>query len=181
MKAGIRTHGLFAAGLMAATIGLSAYAAEAPAPRGDNAEARPAGMHMQREMDGLKQQLGLDKKQEALFQSAREASQQAMREGMQSRREHRDRLKQALNGPNPDLRALAGQMDKEREEHMKKHRQVRDAWLNFYDALDPAQKDKARQFILARFGHMEDMGRKMRHGMRQERGAGAPPPGSGPR
>lgn len=183
MKPRIRTHGFFTAALMAAAMGMSAHAAEPAMPMGAH-EGRPEGMpgmHMQRDLEGLQKQLGLDRKQETLFQTARETSQQAMREGMQARREDHDKLKQALNGPNPDLRALASQMDKAREEHMKKHRQVRDAWLNFYDALNPAQKDKARQFILARIGHMEDMGRKMHHGMRQKGGPDAPPPGSGPR
>ena len=152
--------GLITAGLVAAAIGLSVQAAEPP--------ARPAGgpgMQMQQEVERLHKDLNLDKQQEALFQAARDASRDAMREGMASRRENHEKMKAALEGPNPDLRALAAQMDKERDEHMQKHRQVRDAWLNFYDALNPAQKEKARHFIVARMDHMKQAMQERRPGM----------------
>lgn len=159
------TLGRITTALAVAAFALTSQAAEGPAGRAE----RPA-MEMQHRMDKLHQDLGLDKKQEALFQAAREAGRNAMRDGMQARRASRDRMKAALESPNPDLRTLTAQMDKERDEQMQKHRQVREAWLNFYDALNPAQKEQARHFIVGQMEHrMEAAGKRhMRKGHRPE-------------
>lgn len=168
------TLGRITTALAVAAIALTSQAAEGPA----GLTERPA-MGMQHKMDKLHQDLGLDKKQEALFQAAREAGRNAMRDAMQARRASRDRMKAALEGPNPDLRALTAQMDKERDEQMQKHRQVREAWLNFYDALNPAQKEKARHFIVGQMDHrMEGHGRRSMHrdrGPGDARNPGMPP------
>ena len=169
-----RRLGLISAGLLAASLGMAVQAAEPPAR-----PERGPGMHMQQDLERMQKDLNLDKKQEALFQTARDASRDAMREGMASRRENHEKMRAALEGPNPDLRALAAQMDKERDEHMQKHRQVRDAWLNFYDALNPAQKEKARHFIVARMDHMKQAMQERRPGMGRMPDR-APPSGTAP-
>lgn len=167
-----------AACMLALTLGVSAYAA-APAPEDGPRGEHPFAARMKHRLDELHQQLALDKNQEAQWQSAQEASRKAMREGMEARRAGRDRAKAELNKPNPDLRALAAQMDEEREAHAQKHKAVREAWLKFYDGLNDTQKEKARQFILGMITRMEEFGHGGRRDMKPGHDHKGPPPDSG--
>lgn len=126
--------------------------------------------------DELHKQLGLNDAQEALWKQARDTSDklhQDMRQSMQARH---DKMRQTLQGKNPDLRALTDQMDKDREADQQKHKQVQEAWLKFYDALNPEQKQKASQFLLSMMDRMGEghRGRPMMGGMQRKPGDGRP-------
>lgn len=125
-----------------------------------------------RKFEELHKQLALTDAQEALWKQARETSEklhQEMRQSMQARHE---KMRQTLQGKNPDLRALADQMDKDREADQQKHKQVQEAWLKFYDALNPEQKQKASQFLLGMMNRMGEghQGRPMGGGMSRNPG-----------
>ncbi|HEX5392166.1 MAG TPA: Spy/CpxP family protein refolding chaperone [Rhodocyclaceae bacterium] len=125
-------------------------------------------------MEELHKQLALTDAQETLWKKARDTSDklhQDMRQSMQARH---DKLRQSLEGKSPDLRALADQMDKDRDADQQRHKQVQEAWLNFYDALNPEQKQKASRFLLGMINRMGDgHGRPMGGHM----GRGMPPAG----
>lgn len=129
--------------------------------------AMPAGARMEE----LHKQLALTDSQEALWKQARDTSDklhQDMRQSMQARH---DKLRQALEGKSPDLRAVAEQMDKDREADQQKHKQVQEAWLKLYDALNPEQKQKASRFLLGMMNKMgEGRGHRMGHDMPAARG-----------
>ena len=52
-----------------------------------------------------------------------------------------------ISKPGADLRAVLTQMDELRDAGRKQREAARDRWLTVYDALDAAQKEKARLFL----------------------------------
>ena len=155
------------------TFGVAAHAAPAESEKRPD---RPSfAARMDHRLDELQQQLALDKNQQAQWQSARATSEQLHREMMEAHRASREKIKAALNEPSPDLRALAAQIDKERDAQSQKHKQAREAWLKFYDGLNTTQKEKASHFILAMLTRMEKFGPGRHEGMRHDHGHKAPP------
>ena len=159
------------ASVIALSLGLAggAYAM----PRGDGPSGGPGmGMHGQGMMHGMKEMtrlhddLKLDAKQEALWQTAAKAGKDnmdTMRE--QHRKQHDDMLAQ-LKQPGADLRVALKKMDDLRAEAQKQHDAGRDRWLAVYDSLNAEQKEKARVFFVSGMERMGQRGQQGHHGMR---------------
>ena len=163
---------------MGISLGLTVQAAPQPEqPRsGENKELRrdgPDDRHGTRRLDTLHSQLNLDASQESLWKAAQELSEASRQEMQGNHHEQRDKLRKVLDSQSPDLRALAADMDKARDARQQKQKTVREAWLRFYDTLNPEQKQKASRFLLAQVA-MADMspGGRGAHGPHGARDAG---------
>lgn len=160
--------------LLGLSLCLGARAATPDTPRNDAPAYGQSGrqMHDGQRVEELHKQLNLDPSQEALWKQARETSDRLRQDMRETMRARHDKLRQALETKTPDLRALADQMDQDRQADEQKHKQAREAWLKLYDALNPEQKQKASRFLLGMANMME------RHGM--DRGSmGMHGPGEG--
>lgn len=119
--------------------------------------------------DKLKDTLKLTPAQSALLKKAEDGSQAArkaqMDEQIKRMQEHRKAMDTAVDkNVAPDLRKLAQEQDKQMDARMALHKQVRDGWLNFYDALDAKQKVDAVKFLQARIAMHDGMAGM--HGMK---------------
>lgn len=171
--------------LMGLSLGLASPAANA-ADSADNAgkqrvESRHSDFRDGRNrLEALHKDLALTGDQEALWQSARDASEK-LRQDPNLRPAFPEALKKARDTKTPpDLRALAAEADKLHDAREKAHKPVREAWLKFYDALNPDQKQKASHFLLAElrlFPHPGPFGRDFRPEHSRHDGRDAPPPG----
>ena len=142
-----------AAWLLSLTLSFAAAAAnEPPAEAARDGRAAISG-HANR-IDDLRQQLKLSADQDALFKSALEATEKLHREMRATMQEKHEQMQAQLAAKSPDLHAMAAAMDQEKAAHDAKRKEVRDAWLNFYDALNPEQKDLASKFLLAQINMM---------------------------
>ena len=160
---------------MGISLGLTVQAApQTDPPRsGETKELRrngPDDRHGARRLDMLHGQLNLDANQESLWKTAKELSESSRQEMRDNHHEQREKLRKVLDSQSPDLRALAADMDKERDARQQKQKTVREAWLRFYDALNAEQKQQASRFLLAQVT-MADM---------MPGGRGGNGPGSGP-
>ena len=153
-----------AAWLLSLTLSFSAAAACDPPP-GPEREGRPESSRVAHGMDNLRQQLKLDSAQEALFKGAFDATEKLRQDFRDAMLEKRDQLKSKPDAKTLDLRALAKEMDKEKADQDAKRKVVREAWLKFYDALKPEQKEQASKFLLMQIGMMgEGPGMRGGHG-----------------
>lgn len=169
-----------AAWLLSLALSFSAAAAS-EAAKDPVRNDRPDAAGPAHRMDGLREELKLEPAQEALFKSAFDGTEKLRQEMRDTMREKHAQMKARLEAKDPDLHALVNDMDKEKAEHDAKRKVVRDAWLKFYDALKPEQKQIASKFLLAQIGMMGEGGPGMMQGHRGPSGKEAPsatPPGN---
>lgn len=110
--------------------------------------------HSLKDLARLHDELKLDERQETLWRAAESAAKESfsgLREAM--RKDHAE-ITALLDQPGADLRAVEQRMTEFREAGRKRQEVVRDRWLAVYDALDPAQKEKARLFVKRQFDRM---------------------------
>jgi Spy/CpxP family protein refolding chaperone len=120
------------------------------------------GGHMLERAEALRKDLALTDSQQSLWDIAMNKSKAVMQAGKQAHKQGADRAKAQLATGNADLRALAAEMDAQRDAMKAQHLDARNAWLNLYDKLDTAQRGKVNA-VLAQM--MERRGRMMeRHG-----------------
>jgi len=157
---------------VAVTIGLATSAFAMP-PQGDGPNGPVSRMHerqMERgmkEMSRLHDDLKLDAKQEALWQTADKAGKDSMN-GMRERfSKHHEEIQTLLAQPGADLRAVAKRMDDFKAEGQKLHEAIRDRWLTVYDSLNANQKEQARLFFKSKIEQAKHFGR---HDGRHETG-----------
>ena len=143
-----------AAWLLSLTLSFAATAANESCAEAER-DGRPAVAGQANRIDGLRTQLALDEGQDALFKLAFAATENLREEMHEAMRARHQQLQARLAAPSPDLRALAAEADQEKAALDAKRKTVREAWLNFYDALRPEQKDVAGKFLLTQIGLME--------------------------
>lgn len=163
------------------SIGLSFAATAAPREPMEGCPEMPVAGAMHRpRIAELHQGLALDDKQEVLWKSALDTTQQLYKELLDTRRASQEKLKAALDSPSPDLHAIAEQVDRDREAQQEKRKKAREAWLKFYDELKPEQKQKASHFLLDQIGMHGGEGHfpGMHDGPAAMRGKTPPPPNS---
>jgi len=131
-------------------------------------------MH-ERAMNRLHDQLKLDEKQDTLWKVAEKYSgdhRATMRERFQK---ERGEIKDMLDKPGTDLRAVAKRMDDLKAEAAKERDSVRERWLTVYDSLNAEQKETARVFFKSGFDRMERMGDQRRSHGKDRPGRNQPP------
>ena len=93
--------------------------------------------------------LKLTDSQEALWRRALDASNKPkMRQA--ERKQAVAEMREALDNPHADLRALSGKMDARREIAEKESTDVRELWLALNDSLDVNQREVVRKFLIGR-------------------------------
>ena len=142
----------FLAAALTLSIGLasSAFAmphGEAGGPgfsmHGASAHFAHGGKAMQRLHDDLK----LDAKQEAAWQTADKFTKETFSGAHERLGKQRQDINAALSQPGADLRAILKRMDELKAEGQKQHEAVRDQWLAVYDTLNADQKESVRLFF----------------------------------
>jgi Heavy-metal resistance len=129
------------------------------------------GARMLERAEALRKDLALTDSQQALWDIAMNKSKAVMQAGKQAHQQGAERAKAQLATGNADLRALAAEMDTQRDAMKAQHLDARNAWLNLYDKLDTAQRGKVNA-VLAQM--MERRGRMMgRHGGQEAKPAGS--------
>lgn len=158
--------GAFPALVIAAVAGISASSFAMPLLQ-DSGEQ--PGERMVRQLDQLHGRLKLTEQQESLWQRAKTESHNKMKSRQAERKQAVKEMKEALNDPQVDLRALSGKMDQRHELAAKESKETRELWLAFYDSLDARQREMARGFLLERIEHMEKAMGNMKHQMMRHR------------
>ena len=158
MKSKLTPRVLVSALILALGVGGAAYAMspERCGPPGGRMEQRME-YHM-KEMSRLHDELKLNARQESLWQDAEQFSRSTMREMGDRMRKQREETLAMVSKPGADLRAVFKQMDELRDAGRKQHEAARDRWLAVYDALDAAQKEKARLFFKSKLERMRPDG-----------------------
>lgn len=110
---------------------------------------------MRLQLGQLHDRLKLTEQQESLWTRAENASHDKMESQQAERKQAILEMKDALNKPQVDLRALSGKMDAYREKAEQESTAMRGSWLSFYDSLDARQREMTRRFLLKRIEHME--------------------------
>ncbi|AMD47629.1 periplasmic heavy metal sensor [Bordetella holmesii] len=159
------------------TIAPAVAAPDAPPPA--PAAGHPRGPMMERDgmwIPGLgplsKAQvasLKLDAKQQALFDKARDASQQAMEARRQAGPAPHELLQAQLNAGKLDPYALAAEGDKRRAQFESQETALRTQWLAVWDSLNDAQRAQVTQIVKERVAKMKE-----HHGKRGEHRSGRP-------
>lgn len=126
-------------------------------------QMRDQGESMQLQLRQLHDKLKLTEQQESLWKRAETESHNKMKLRQAGHKQAIGEMKETLNDPQADLRALSGKMDARREMAAKESRETRELWLSFYDSLDVKQREMARRFLLERIEHMEKSMGSMRH------------------
>ena len=147
MKSKFTPRVLVSALILALGVGGAAYAMnpERCGAPGGRMEQRME-YHM-KEMSRLHDELKLNARQQALWQDAEQFSRSSMREMGERMRKQREETLAMISKPGADLRAVLTRMDELRDAGRKQREAARDRWLTVYDALDTAQKEKARLFL----------------------------------
>lgn len=114
--------------------------------------------HAMKAMSRLHDELKLDATQQALWQQAEEGSRSAIGDMREQLRKKGEEALAAVSRPGADLRAVLQQMEPLKELGRQQQAVVRDRWLGVYDALDAAQKEKARLFFKSRLEAMSHRG-----------------------
>ncbi|EWM41107.1 heavy-metal resistance family protein [Bordetella holmesii 35009] len=123
--------------------------------------------------------LKLDAKQQALFDKARDASQQAMEARRQAGPAPHELLQAQLNAGKLDPYALAAEGDKRRAQFESQETALRTQWLAVWDSLNDAQRAQVTQIVKERVAKMkEHHGKRGEHrsGRRGKPPAPLPPP-----
>ncbi|SDV47731.1 periplasmic heavy metal sensor [Chitinasiproducens palmae] len=180
---------------VAAALALSIGAAHAAAPAAASDGVPPPPPHahpapppgkgpapMLRAFEQVHDQLKLDANQEKLYQTARETGRRNHEQMRDAHRADFEKMKAAGQQPILDLRAMRDAREQAFEQARQLHRQTEDAWLQFYDSLNDAQKTTVSSAIKADFAKMR-AGRPHGHGPRFDgphgpRGASAPAAGT---
>lgn len=152
--------------IIAAVAGISASSFAMPLMQ--NSDHEP-GERMIRQLDQLHGRLKLTEQQEALWQRAKTESDNKMKSRHAEHKQAIKEMKDALNDPKVDLRALSGKMDQRHELAAKESKETRELWLAVYDSLDAKQREMVRGFLLERIDHMEEAMGRMRHQMTHHR------------
>lgn len=134
---------LLAAGMATALVATGSVIAQGMPHHGP--QAGPG--HMLERAEALKKDLNLSASQQALWDIAVEKTKTAMQGGRQLHKQTAENIKTQLASGNADLRALAAQMDTQRDAARAKQKDVRDAWLNLYDKLDTPQRAKVNAML----------------------------------
>ena len=147
---------LLAAGIIATAVSSgAAFAQDMPHHR---LHAGPG--HMLEKAEALKKDLNLTASQQALWDIAAEKTRTVMQGARQSHQQTAENIKTQLASGNADLRALAAQMDAQRDAARAKHKEVRDAWLNLYDKLDTTQRAKVNAMLAQMMERRHNMHRR---------------------
>jgi Spy/CpxP family protein refolding chaperone len=105
------------------------------------------GGRMMERAEALRKDLALTESQQALWDIAMNKSKTTKQTAMQSRRQSMEQTRAQLATGNADLRALAAQMDTQRDAAKAQQQDVRNAWLNLYDKLDANQRAKVNAML----------------------------------
>lgn len=106
----------------------------------------PGGRHMMRDVERLKTSLRLDPKQTALWERAADRMKVGA-EGREQMKTRRDRMTALLDDPNFDPRKLVAEMDGQSAERDAQRKNMRDAWIDVYESLNPVQRGQVREFM----------------------------------
>lgn len=145
--------------LLSVSLGIAAQAAPL-GPRESERDNRPS---ITGKLEKLHGDLALDAIQESQWQSAVQTTEALRAQMMDARHQAGEEMKQSLEAPAPDLRALASRMDSRREQQADRRKQAREAWLKFYDGLKPEQKEKASRFLLHQIAMLGEFAPGMMH------------------
>ena len=110
----------------------------------------------------LKDKLGLNTSQQAMWDNATAAGKAARESARASRQQVHAALTAELAKPEPDLAAVAAAADAARNASAATHRQVRDAWLNLYSTFTLEQKAVVKSSLQQKVARMEQFREKMR-------------------
>lgn len=129
--------------------GLVTAASAAPdGPGAPGAMHRPMmHHHLMHQLKHLRAQLKLSDSQSQLWDAALEKM-HPPHDMAEHAREHHHHMMEALKDPGFDPHQMADAMDKMREQEEAHMKEVRDAWLAVWDALDADQRTKVRHFML---------------------------------
>lgn len=152
--------------VIAAVVGISASSFAMPLM--EDSGDQP-GERMVRQLDKLHGKLKLNEQQESLWQRTKTESNNKMKSRQTERQQAVKEMKEALNDPKVDLRALSGKMDQRHELAAKESKETRELWLAVYDNLDARQREMVRGFLLERIDHMGKAMGGMKHNMWRHR------------
>jgi len=142
----------------AALIGISGVASAQP----HHGHGGAAGGDFLMGIAALKDQLGLNTSQQAMWDNAVAAGKAARDSARAGHKQVHDTLTAELAKAEPDLAAVAAATDAARDSAAAQHRQVRDAWLNLYATFTPEQKTVVKNALQQKLTRMEQFREKMR-------------------
>ncbi len=136
------------------------------------AGAHGHGFAIEEAIASMKAQLNLDTSQQLMWDNAAAQRKAAREVGRASREQVRATMAAELAKAEPDLAALAAAADAARAEGQALRKKVRDAWLQMYATLSPAQKGVIRDALVAKMARAEQFRGRMQERMQQRRDGG---------
>lgn len=160
----IEKRGL-AALMAAAVLALGAQGVLAQPGGGHGPGHGPGGFAIEGVLASLKDKLGLNTSQQAMWDNVVAQGKTARATGRANMAKVKETLDAELARAEPDFAAVATVADAARASNQTLHNQVRDQWLALYATFTPAQKAVVRDAVKSRVTRMESMREHFRERM----------------